>query len=255
MELLAFAGEYFILVTTTKPESASKAGRLIMKIFSRDFWGTVLIWAGVIIFLVVIYDLIRPVFPDRAPYPFVESIQSFFSRRERPRERPEPATRPARRPPPERPPIPRDERMLTTTTYSPGDHYRQWVWAVKPEHRTGPTVRVEAAHAAAGGEGGFRLVAYADTSGDGMPDRLTAESDFLTASRPGEWSVFTFSAGDVPLFVGCSWEDENTVIFRGNGEWPEKDFPLEGRFFYLVDGPGSRSAGPAHSNVRVSFSD
>lgn len=227
-----------------------------MKIFSRDFWGTVLIWIGVIIFLIVIYDLIRPVFPDRAPYPFVESIQAVFPRRESPRERPATVSRPERRPPPERPRIPRDDRMFTTATYSPGDHYRQWIWAVKPEYRTGSTVRVEAAHAAAGDVGGFSIVAYGDTTGDGMPDRKIAQSEFLTAEEAGRWSAFTFSAREELIFVGQSWErGRDTVIFRSNGDWPEKDFPLQGRFFYLVDGPRSRSAGPAHTNLRVSFPD
>ncbi len=227
-----------------------------MKIFSRNFWGTVLIWAGVVIFLVVIYDIIRPVFPDRAPYPFVESIQSFFSRGERPRERPEPVARPDRRPPPERPRIPRDDRMLTGSSHSPGGQYDLWVWAVKPEARTGRSVRVEMAHATAGERGGFSIVAYADSSGDGMPDRKVAESEFLTSEEPGGWSSFAFPAGEEPLFVGASWEKgRDTVVYRGNGGWPEAGFPLEERFFYLVDGPRSRSAGPAHTNLRISFTD
>ncbi len=226
-----------------------------MKIFSRNFWGTVLIWLGVVIFLIVIYDIIRPVFPDRAPYPIIETIQSFFSRAENTRDRPGPVSRPARRPEPARPRVPRDDRMLTDSVYSPADHYRQWVWAVKPEHRTGRTVRIEMAHAREGEQGGFSIVAYADTAGDGMPDRKVAESEFLTTDQASRWSTFTFTAGEEPLFIGSAWgERKDSVIFRGNGEWPEKDFPLEGRFFYLIDGPGSRSAGPAYTNLRVSFS-
>jgi hypothetical protein len=230
-----------------------------MKIFSRNFWGTVLIWLGVVIFLVVIYDIIRPVFPGHPPYPLIQSIQTFFSRGETspakpaaagPRERtPGPAAHPPQR-------SPRDSRMLTTNSHYPGGSYSQWVWEVKPEHRTGPTVRVEMAHAREGDQGGFAIVAYADTAGDGMPDRKVAESEFLTADQPGRWSTFTFTAGEEPLFIGSSWgEGKDSVIYRGNGEWPEKDFPLEGRFFYLIDGPGSRSAGPAFSNIRISFSD
>jgi hypothetical protein len=227
-----------------------------MKIFSRNFWGTVLIWLGVIIFLVVIYDIIRPVFPDRAPYPFVESIQSFFSRGESSRERPKPVTRSVARTDPPGPRPPRDSRMLTGSSHSPGGQYDLWVWAVKPEARTGGTVRVEMAHAAAGDRGGFSIVAYADITGDGMPDRKVAESEFLTSEEDGRWSSFSFPAGEEPLFVGASWKKgRDTVVYRGNGEWPEAGFPLEGRFFYLVDGPRSRSAGPAHSNIRISFSD
>ncbi len=225
-----------------------------MKIFSRDFWGTVLIWLGVIVFLVVIYDIIRPVFPGHPPYPLIRSIQSFFSRGPQPR--PRPPSPSARRAEAARRPIPGDSRMLTSGVFSPGDQYHQWVWAVKPDHQTGKTVQVEAAHAAQGPAGGFFIVAYADGDGDGKPDRKAAESEFLTAGGYGQWSAFTFSVGEEALFVGLAWrEDQEAVTFRGNGDWPEEDFPLEGRFYYLIDGSNSRSAGPAHTNLRVSFSD
>ncbi len=229
-----------------------------MNIFSRNFWGTVLIWLGVVIFLVVIYDIIRPVFPGHPPYPLIQSIQDFFSPGKTSPAEPA-AAGPRTRQPGPKPGSPRrlppDSRMLTTNSHSPGGNYSQWVWAVKPELRTGPTVRVEMAHAREGEQGGFTIVAYADTTGDGMPDRKVAESEFLTADRAGQWSTFTFTAGEEPLFIGSSWgEGKDSVIYRGNGEWPLEDSPLKGRFFYLIDGPGSRSAGPAYTNLRVSFS-
>ncbi len=226
-----------------------------MKIFSRNFWGTALIWVGVVIFLVVIYDIIRPVFPGQPPYPIIRSIQSVFSRKESSQSRERPVSRPDRRPGPTRPRIPGDDRMLTASSHSPAGNYFQWVWAVKPGRQTGTSVRVEAAHAAEGTPGGFSIVAYADTTGDGWPDRKVAESEFLTANRVGQWSNFSFTAGEEPLFIGYSWEGRrDTVVFRDNGEWPEKDTPLESRFYYLISGPESRSAGPAYTNLRVSFS-
>jgi len=231
-----------------------------MKIFNRNFWGTVLIWAGAVIFLVVIYDIIRPVFPDRSPYPFIRSIQSFLARARTIRPK-DPAARtrpaPARKPqPPTGRSFPRDSRMLTASTYTPGNHYSHWVWEVKPEHRTGEKVLVEMAHAAEGDRGGFRIIAYADLDGDGKPDRKVAESEFLTADGPGRWSAFKFSSGEEPLFIGSSWEGgRDTVIFRENGDWPGENSPLKGRFFFKISGPSSRSAGPAYTNLRVSFSD
>lgn len=227
-----------------------------MRIFSRDFWGTVLIWLGLAIFLIVIFDIIRPVFPEHSRYPLIQSIQSFFSREPQPRPRQDPSSSSAPRPETPRLQIPHGSRMLTTDVFSPGNQYHLWVWAVKPNHRTGKLVRVEAAHAVGGPQGGFFIIAYADTDGDGMPDREVAKSGFLIAGKTGQWSTFTFSAGEEPLFIGQAWaEDQEAVTFRGNGEWPEKDFPLQGRFFYLIDGAGSRSAGPAYTNIRISFAD
>jgi hypothetical protein len=229
-----------------------------MKIFNRNFWGTILVWVGVIIFLVVIYDIIRPVFPGHPPYPIIQSIQNFFSPSRGPN-KPPPAAEKARERRPAVAKIPPkfagDSRMLTANSYSPAGDYSQWVWAVKPDRQTEDTVRVEAAHAAPGIPGGFSIIAYADTTGDGMPDRKVAESELLTGDQTGQWSTFNFTAGKEPLFIGYSWaEGQDTVIFRDNGEWPEEDSPLEGRFFYLIDGPGSKSAGPAYTNLRVSFS-
>ncbi|HDL63896.1 MAG TPA: hypothetical protein ENH12_00755 [Proteobacteria bacterium] len=224
-----------------------------MKIFNREFAGTVLIWLGVLIFLGVIYDCISPVFPQNAPYPFISSIQSFFRGESSPAKKGESE----RMPPPQRshPPkqlrnIQNDGKMLTTSVYRPGESYRHWVWAVKPEYLSGEEITVEMAHGAAGDEGGFNIIAYADTNGDGKPDKKIAESKFLTGEKAGAWSSFTFSTGEKSLFVGSSWpSDNNTVTFRGNGEWPRENFPLEGRFFYIIDGKNSRSAGPAFTNL------
>ena len=106
------------------------------------------------------------------------------------------------------------------------------------------------AHGAAGDEGGFNIIAYADTDGDGKPDKKVAESEFLTGEKAGAWSSFAFSTSEKNLFIGNRWPPgKNTVIFRGNGQWPRKDFPLEGRFFYQIAGPNSRSAGPAFTNI------
>jgi len=224
-----------------------------MKIFNREFAGTVLIWLGVLIFLGVIYDCISLVFPKNAPYPFISSIQSFFRGESSPAE----IGGPGRKPPPRssHPPRPlrnvqNDGKMLTTSIHRPGGSYQHWVWAVKPEYLSSEKFTVEMAHSAAGDEGGFNIIAYADTDGDGKPDKKVAESEFLTGEKAGSWSSFTFSTDEKSLFVGNSWPPDNdTVIFRGNGIWPRENFPLEGRFFYLIDGRNSRSAGPAFTNI------
>jgi len=229
-----------------------------MKIFRRETAGTVLIWFGVLIFLVVIYDCIRPVFPQNAPYPFISSIQSFFRGESDPTENGVQGRKTAPRrshPPSPLRNLPNDGKMLTTSVHHPGSSYQYWVWAVKPEYVSGQEVTVEMAHGAAGDEGGFNIIAYADTNGDGNPDKKVAESEFLTGKKVGEWSSFTFTSVHKSLFIGNSWPaDNDTVIFRGNGNWPRKDYPFEGRFFYLIDGRNCRSAGPAFTNLNVIFS-
>jgi len=151
--------------------------------------------------------------------------------------------------------LPNDGKILTTSVHHPGDNYRQWVWAIKPEYVSGPNIKVEMAHGAAGDEGGFNIIAYADTDGDGKPDKKVAESEFLTGEKSGAWSSFTFTTSQGRLFIGNSWPPGNdTVIFRGNGVWPREDYPFAGRFFYLIDGSKSRSAGPAFTNLNIIFS-
>jgi hypothetical protein len=230
-----------------------------MKIFRRETAGTILIWLGVLIFLGIIYDCIRPVFPQNAPYPFISSIQSFFRGEAAPNENGVQGRKTApRKSHPPRPfrDLQKDEKMLTTSVHRPGASYQQWVWAVKPEYVSGQEFAVEMAHAAAGDEGGFNIIAYADTDGDGNPDEKVAESEFFTVEKVGEWSSFTFTTAHKSLFIGNRWPPDNdTVIFRGNGYWPREDYPFEGRFFYLINGSNSRSAGPAFTNLNIIFSE
>lgn len=229
-----------------------------MRIFNKEFAGTVLIWLGVLIFLGVIYDYIRPVFPSHSPYSFIKSIQSFIlgdstPDGEDPLKKNPPATRPYSN-------LPsgdfyNDDNLLTTSEYRPGDAYQQWVWAIKPEYITGDQVIIEMAHAAQGDEGGFKIISYTDSDNDGKPDKKIAESGYLTGKQRGDWSSFTFTTKEKRIFVGNEWlAGQNTIVFRGNGDWPSDDSPLEGRFFYIINGSNSRSAGPAFTNLRVTFS-
>ncbi len=228
-----------------------------MKIFSREFWGTVLIWAGILIFIFVLYDAVRPYFPDKSRYPAIDDIQrtlrSFFSkdRRQSKPAVPPPAasSAPAVRPRPRRP-----GEMPTADIHQTGGNYNLWIWEVLAEPKPGEPVRVEIAHAAAGEKGGFFIVAFADTDGDGQPDREIARSPFLTADAPGKWSDFQFPAPGRKIFVGSTWpEDSNTFIYRSNGKWPEGKNMFADRFYHTVSPGKAISAGPAFTNLRISF--
>lgn len=234
-----------------------------MKIISRQFWGTVLIWIGVIIFGAVIYNTVRPYFPPRSPYLWVGQVQSFLTRHKI--ERP-PTAQPAG-PRPHRPPPPARQwsknGYLTNNIYQTRGNYHLWAWRIDPEKKTGETVVAEVAHAAAGKKGGFWIVAYADTDGDDKPDREIARSDYLTTEEPGQWSKFEFKTKEKRIFVGSTWPPgSNTWVYRGKGPWPAVNCPFESRggsyaplFFHTISAQDARSAGPAITNIKVSFSD
>ncbi len=233
-----------------------------MKITSSQFWGTVLIWIGVIIFLVVIYDSVRPYFPADSPYPWV---RSWFSSRRTDRSGGPPSSQGQEGRSQPRPPARvRPDGFLTTNIHETQGNYHLWVWGVQPEKKTGETVEVRIAHAAAGEEGGFTIVAFADTDGDAEPDREIARSAYLTSEKPGQWSSFTFKTGEELIFVGCTWPPgSNTRVYRDNGPWPSTaEYPFESRggnhaplFFHTISPREVRSAGPAITNMQVRFAD
>lgn len=230
-----------------------------MKIASSQFWGTVLIWIGVVFFAVVIYDLVRPYFPSDSPYPWVRRL-GLSRATDRPRRAPAPRGPSAPRPPAQV----RPDGFITTNIHQTQGNYHLWVWGIPPEKKTGETVEVRIAHAAAGQAGGFWIVAYADTDGDTYPDREIARSDYLTAEQPGQWGGFTFKTGEERIFVGCTWPPgSDTAVYRDNGPWPSAAaYPFESRggehaplFFHTISPQEARSAGPAVTNMQVGFSD
>ena len=131
--------------------------------------------------------------------------------------------------------------------------YFNWVWAVKPEKKTGDRVRVEIAHAAPGDMGYFRIIAWADDNGDGKPDREIACSEIFQGSMIGDWSVFEFSAPEERIFIGNEWDPKDDIwLFRAPKGWPS-EYPLEDRFYYNVSPRSRKDAGPAITNLKVRF--
>lgn len=68
-------------------------------------------------------------------------------------------------------------------------------------------VRVSMAHAAAGPDGAFMYVAYADTDKDGRPDTLLAHSPKAHAPSVGGWSQWAFRSDLPRVYVGNTWGD------------------------------------------------
>lgn len=126
------------------------------------------------------------------------------------------------------------------------------VFAVRRECKTGETVRLEAAHARPGKEGGFRMVAYADTDGNNAPDRLTAVSEYFEATESGQWSRWEFATEEDNIFVGIAWK-KGTAIYRSDLEWPKELNCFSDRYYYSRAPGEILAGGPASSNLRVYF--
>lgn len=142
--------------------------------------------------------------------------------------------------------------FLTRGTYPTRGRYNLWIWAVRPELHSGTRVTVRVAHPLAGQDGGFHIVAWADTDGDNTPDREIARSPFLTSPRPGDWSSFKFETEEKKIYVGNSWPpDRFMLVYRSNGDWPPAIENLENYFYYRQGRRKLQRAGPAVTNMKV----
>ncbi len=130
-------------------------------------------------------------------------------------------------------------------------YFDSGVWEVIPPPAEGTRVVVELAHARAGEEGAFRFVAYADTEGDGLPDRLVAESAPLRAERPDGWSRWEFTAPGGRIFVGSRWQ-LGAWVFHGFPPWPEAGL---GETMFYSRGGIPRNRARRITNLRLTFPD
>ena len=69
------------------------------------------------------------------------------------------------------------------------------------------------AHPEAGRFGAFHYVAYADTDGDGAPDRLIGNSPLAVAALPGAWTGWNFQTAAESVFVGNTWPHPRTAVY------------------------------------------
>jgi len=228
-----------------------------MKFFSRRFWGNALIALGIALFLAVAYDSISPLFPTDPGGGALTWVENLFKKSPEGQDDAQDSRRPPeRRAPRAMPANAAAQGLLTLNVHNTKDNYHLWVWRVKPGKKTGEKVTVEIAHAAPGEEGGFYIIAFADRNGDGNPDREIARSEFLTSEEAGKYSSFSFNCPDRVIFVGCTWPgSKNTRVYRGSGGWPGSDPDFDDRFFHVVNGFETQSAGPAYTNLKVAFPD
>ena len=102
------------------------------------------------------------------------------------------------------------DRPVTETTPQVG-HCGQ-VWQVAPSHPAGTRYRVRIQHAAPGDKGAFRIWAWADAKGDGVPDTRIGSSGLLRAKKAGDWSVWEFATAHTRVFVG-NWFAPKTALY------------------------------------------
>lgn len=85
---------------------------------------------------------------------------------------------------------------------------RTQVWKL-PAEKGQRTVHVSMAHPAGGENGSFYYVAYADTDGDGRPDKLVARSPQAQAAKAGDWTKWSFQTDQPNVYVGNAWKNPN----------------------------------------------
>ncbi len=93
--------------------------------------------------------------------------------------------------------------------------HRVQVWKLPSDKVAGGrrTYEVRIPHPEAGAYGSFYYVAYADTDGDGKPDRLIGRSPLAVAGRPGAWTNWRFETDYASVFVGNAWTNPNTSVY------------------------------------------
>jgi len=142
------------------------------------------------------------------------------------------------------------EEYLTKKTV-PAHYFGLMLWEVNPWKRESGRILLEAAHVDAGEKGGFKMVAYADSDGDGRPDTLLDDSSYLTADKAGEWSSWEFTTGEKRLFVGIAWPEEpGRKVYYERALWPRDVFP---EVMYYTTGPNAATAYPVLTNLRITF--
>ena len=131
--------------------------------------------------------------------------------------------------------------------------HRVQVWKL-PAGTGRRSYRVSAGHPEAGQDAGFYYVAYADTTGDGRPDRLLARSPFARADRAGQWSQWQFTTEAGSVFVGTAWERPKAVHYHTEAVRIDDNWRgLSSEAYVSVDAWGLpvRRWGPCWGNIRV----
>jgi len=136
--------------------------------------------------------------------------------------------------------------------------YRMQVFRV-PDGQGERTYTVTMQHAEGGPFGQFRYVAYADTNGDGEPDRQIGVSEPARAERAGGWTKWRFTTDEPRVFVGNTWANPDTSIHCRRSPRKGWNWHGEGTDVFVSGAPGvgrhdgrwTWAAWPWMGNIRV----
>ena len=111
-------------------------------------------------------------------------------------------------------------------------------------------------HCEAGRFGALYYIAYADTNGDGTPDKLIARSDLAAAEAPGQWTQWTFTTSEPSVFAGCAYLEATAGAYRRRAPAATKDQPRGGTEVYVGSFFGTvpkhrKTSWPYLSNIRI----
>ncbi len=112
-------------------------------------------------------------------------------------------------------------------------------------------------HCEAGRFGALYYIAYADTDGDGTPDKLIARSDLATAEAPGQWTQWTFITSEPSVFAGCAYLEATAGAYRRRASpGATKDRPRGGTEVYVGSSFGAvpkhrKTSWPYLGNIRI----
>lgn len=129
-------------------------------------------------------------------------------------------------------------------------------WKLDPGLQKSGRWKLSMPHAASGRVGGFYLVAWTDSDGDGKPDRLIGSSELKVANQKGEWSSWVFSAPGTSVFIGNAWPQTNEKVFyQMGGAAPSGYSGLGSTVFYSrnFNGVPNQTAAPRYTNIRLEF--
>lgn len=126
------------------------------------------------------------------------------------------------------------------------------VWRILFALPKGVKIRVHLQHAAAGKEGAFHLITWADKDHDGVPDTQIAVSPLLTAEKKGQWSQWEFTPTNRTVFVGLATKTKISLYYQMNRKL-EGYHGLSNRLFFSrgFNEKPQNSVHPRYSNLRV----
>jgi len=129
--------------------------------------------------------------------------------------------------------------------------HRLHVWAAPPKSGR-RTYHVTMAHAEAGTFGAFYYVAFADLTGDGLPDTPIARSTLAQATKPGKWTSWSFTTQAKSVFIGQAWPNaDNAIYYRRASEAKWRNLSREVYSAPILGALPRCPAGPYVTNCRV----